>query len=83
MINSRGTMPVATIASSAALASKPLPATRSCRVVRTARKPPATMPAVPPSRYAVIAEVASTIGMESPTLRAVGRNVCNPTAAVV
>ena len=51
--------------------------------VRAARKPPATMPAVPPSRYAVTAEVASASGTPKPALSAAGRNVCSPTDAVV
>ncbi len=78
-----GTEPNPTTTSSDAPARSPVDATTSCRLVRAARKPPATMPAVPPSRYAVTADVASTSGTASPALSADGRNVCRPTDAVV
>jgi hypothetical protein len=38
------------------------------------------MPAVPPSRYDVTAEVAITSGTPSPVLSPAGRNVCRPDA---
>ena len=78
-----GTALPATSASSVAPISRPVAATRSCRVVRTARNPPITMPAVPPSRYAVTADVAITSGTPNPAFSAGGRNVCRPIDAVV